>query len=94
MFPDKYVTVSKGVYYGDFEYDGEEVSDIVQYSGNGEILNYVGGEYNKDFNKPVSNEVFDELEEEETIYYEPKYESFKFILSNKFTSLEDFIKDE
>lgn len=94
LFPDKYVTVSKGVYYGDFEYDGEEVSDIVQYSGNGEILNYVGGEYDKDFNKPVSNEMFDELEEEETIYYEPKYESFKFILSNKFTSLEDFIKDE
>ena len=53
------------------------------------------GDLNKTVNLKRSK--FDELEEEEeeeTTYYEPKYESFKFILSNKFTSLEEFINNE
>ena len=93
LFPEKYITVSKGVYYGDFDYDGEEASDIVQYTVKDETLNYVGGEYNEDLNKPVSEEMFDQLSEEGTIEYEVKYERFKFVLKDKFTTLKDHIKD-
>ncbi len=93
MFPSKYVTVCRHIYYGDFEYEGNTVSDIVQYTGNGEELYYVGGEYDEDIKKPVSDEIFNQLEEEYIIEHEPKYESFEFILSEKFTSLEDYIRN-
>lgn len=93
LFPSKYVTVCRHIYYGNFEYEGNTVSDIVQYTGNGEELYYVGGEYDEDIKKPVSAEIFNQLEEEYIIEHEPKYESFEFILSEKFTSLEDYIRN-
>ena len=92
LFPGKYITVCRHVFLGNFEYNGNEESDIVQYLGDDDELNYVGGEYNEDINKPVSVEMFLELELEEKIQYEPKYESFEFIIEEKFTSLEDYVK--
>ena len=93
LFPNKYVTVCRHIYYGDFEYEGDTVSDIVQYSGDGVELYYVGGEYNEDVKKPVTVEMFIQLEEEYIIEHQPKYESFEFILIEKFTSLEDYIRN-
>ena len=91
LFPGKYITVCRHVYYGDYDYDGNSVSDVVEYTGNGERLYYVGGEHDEDINKPLGAEKFDKLDEEDVIEHEPKYESFEFIESDKFTSLQEYI---
>lgn len=91
LFPGKYITVCRHVYYGDYDYDGNSVSDVVEYTGNGERLYYVGGGYDEDVNKPLGAEKFDKLDEEYVIKYEPKYESFEFIESDKFTTLQEYV---
>ena len=93
-----YVTFCKHIYWGEYDYNGIEESDIVEYiaEGNGieERLYFVGGEYNEDRRKPIEEKMFDELYDEGIIEHASKYEHFEFINAEKIKSLSEYLKKE
>ena len=93
LFPEKYVTIGQYVYYGTFEYKGSNEEDIKEYTAFGKKIDdskyYVGGQYNEDRNKEVSEELFNKLYDEGIIEQEPKYQQFYFLEKKNFSSLEN-----
>ena len=94
LFPGKYIALSYYVYYGTFEFEGEEVEDVAEYSDGNDSIYYVGGAHNEDRTKEIDYDTFSDLNENYLIEQDPKHQTLEFIDSKNYKSLRESHKKE